>query len=101
MQLGGNSELEKKMNDGFNTASGRYCCNKNIWVVGNVNGEVSIPQAVGTVATVLAGEKKFELISGSFNTASGRYCCNLTTESRRKNALNVSIPQAVGTVATF
>ena len=35
---------------------------------------VSIPQAVGTVATFSLGHKPGEV--ASFNTASGRYCCN-------------------------
>ena len=63
---------------GFNTASGRYCCN----VIGmypsvvNIMDGVSIPQAVGTVAT-----------------------CNQCLGEGI--GFWVSIPQAVGTVATF
>ena len=63
---------------GFNTASGRYCCNDLEYSV--------LPM------TSAAG----------FNTASGRYCCNGPLK-KRVQALNtpaVSIPQAVGTVAT-
>ena len=39
-----------------------------------LEAQVSIPQAVGTVATLKTYCTQF-LISG-FNTASGRYCCN-------------------------
>ena len=38
--------------------------------------EVSIPQAVGTVATVKKAMAFKSYVAG-FNTASGRYCCNL------------------------
>ena len=61
---------------GFNTASGRYCCNAaRTSLVRLLIQKVSIPQAVGTVAT----NKRNGISSRygiSFNTASGRYCCN-------------------------
>ena len=61
----------------FNTASGRYCCNlKDAVNTYGINLKVSIPQAVGTVATYIPGVVKLDF---SY----------------------VSIPQAVGTVATF
>ena len=60
---------------------------------------VSIPQAVGTVATFKSDN--VEPIFKGFNTASGRYCCNLImTHADILELLLVSIPQAVGTVAT-
>ena len=85
--------------EGFNTASGKYCCNiiylKEIpkgssWVsipqaVSTVATtykisrniyaklEVSIPQAVSTVATY---QDCYGPDRGGFNTASGKYCCN-------------------------
>ena len=62
----------------FNTASGRCCCNSkmiSIWSTSNV--KVSIPQAVGAVAT--GSSYDFTKIINKF----------------------VSIPQAVGAVATY
>ena len=63
---------------GFNTASGRYCCNHIKTMPVKTGKIVSIPQAVGTVATVikLACGEVHVLSGDSFNTASGRYCCN-------------------------
>ena len=58
---------------------------------------VSIPQAVGAVATI-----NFLLaisLEICFNTASGRCCCNTLFNSPLKYYF-VSIPQAVGAVAT-
>ena len=60
---------------GFNTASGKYCCNVDKFgVVKDEDISVSIPQAVSTVAT------------------KGCRIC--------KRTWSVSIPQAVSTVAT-
>ena len=80
------------------TASGKHCCNgkrwSNIWSDRNVSipqavgtvatkellqqqrsEEVSIPQAVGTVATrPLTLHRQQDQCR--FNTASGRHCCN-------------------------
>ena len=63
---------------GFNTASGRCCCNvrKNL-------------------------EAKVDMSKKGFNTASGRCCCNLVVLPRVWGAYRyVSIPRAVGVVAT-
>ena len=86
----------------FNTASGRYCCNhQSIQTYIRFGSRVSIPQAVGTVATLLT---LLLMFSGPtrFNTASGRYCCNWFCEGYGLPFFfdTVSIPQAVGTVAT-
>ena len=61
---------------------------------------VSIPQAVGTVATILilAGLESNQWTC--FNTASGRHCCNDEYGNMVVPFVQVSIPQAVGTVAT-
>ena len=86
----------------FNTASGRCCCNgkdyENLYLgfdefqyrkrqallqlkmklvlIIIEKTLVSIPQAVGTVATC-SGSSVFKgLTGGCFNTASGRHCCN-------------------------
>ena len=60
---------------------------------------VSIPQAVGTIAMLLALLKK-NGIELCFNTASGRYYCNQKLTDNRSNIYClVSIPQAVGTIA--
>ena len=63
---------------------------------------VSIPQAVGVVATVNETVNS----NGStnylgFNTASGRCCCNTIINAVKALQLPVSIPQAVGVVATL
>ena len=61
---------------GFNTASGKCCCNDNM----------------------LIGD---QLPVQSFNTASGKCCCNGTSYvGQGIDALAVSIPQAVSAVAT-
>ena len=62
---------------------------------------VSIPQAVGVVATQISLTIDF-LKSFSFNTASGRCCCNVQLRKQIKLKVSgfVSIPQAVGVVAT-
>ena len=88
---------------GFNTASGRCCCNgaEDTEYIRAVTRKVSIPQAVGAVATDVFGvhmddgmhvsipqavgavatrtifPRRILLpIRPSFNTASGRCCCN-------------------------
>ena len=85
---------------GFNTASGKHCCNqlKVVSRLGLLN--VSIPQAVSTVATCESA-KVDDVLTG-FNTASGKHCCNLTgiLKSLQSKLGKVSIPQAVSTVAT-
>ena len=62
---------------------------------------VSIPQAVGVVATCLVKKEEI-LFLMCFNTASGRCCCNNSSiyTSTAERAFCVSIPQAVGVVAT-
>ena len=61
---------------------------------------VSIPQAVGAVATLYEKRSKYFHRTG-FNTASGRCCCNRREELKKARAFcAVSIPQAVGAVAT-
>ena len=73
--------IMKKLVVCFNTASGKYYCNiidggkkaKSFY-------EVSIPQAVSTIAI----SKNFESIDSaylSFNTASGKYYCNFAAKS--------------------
>ena len=41
--------------------------------------QVSIPQAVSTVATKQKLDASVGREISSFNTASGKYCCNVTT----------------------
>ena len=68
----------KKANTCFNTAGGRCCCN-NVKVLDTfMEGDcvVSIPQAVGVVATNLMAIVVLLQVRQSFNTASGRCCCN-------------------------
>ena len=87
-------------NYGFNTASGKYCCNKAKLSFPTLRTKVSIPQAVSTVATSQIC-LRIILPTVRFNTASGKYCCNLS--ALRNVYINeglVSIPQAVSTVAT-
>ena len=87
---------------GFNTASGRYCCNLyNCPIRGNWNVHVSIPQAVGTVATNLNFQK---IISGKSSLVSIPQAVGTVATGEyvffNKGLSAVSIPQAVGTVAT-
>ena len=71
-------DVQRIYGEGFNTASGRHCCNKRREELKKARAfcAVSIPQAVGTVATA----KRKEL--------------------NEHKVVVVSIPQAVGTVAT-
>ena len=87
--------------EGFNTASGRYCCNLERRLSYFLCCyAVSIPQAVGTVATRII-RPTIGTNCVCFNTASGRYCCNCLSLLGHCDILVVSIPQAVGTVATL
>ena len=62
---------------GFNTASGKHCCNEIIsYMREKIEVEVSIPQAVSTVATLQTIQELCINIAESFNTASGKHCCN-------------------------
>ena len=95
------SSLKKtvELNNCFNTASGRCCCNKSKPSASESTSiVVSIPQAVGAVATLKLIKKASFLYS--FNTASGRCCCNVNEYGIQLKKENVSIPQAVGAVAT-
>ena len=60
----------------FNTASGRCCCNVDNGEIVSLSGFVSIPQAVGAVATRDLESGMIKNVLG-FNTASGRCCCNM------------------------
>ena len=66
---------------GFNTASGRHCCNEARAERLEAMMAVSIPQAVGTVATELHLVANYLNKIASFNTASGRHCCNEYNET--------------------
>ena len=83
----------------FNTASGKYCCNLYMLNKGSTDISVSIPQAVSTVATDDV-HKTLAHLQSRFNTASGKYCCNMNRDRIIAKAILVSIPQAVSTVAT-
>ena len=61
---------------------------------------VSIPQAVSTVATINPDENNVYEVA-RFNTASGKHCCNVNTPNYVPGITKVSIPQAVSTVATL
>ena len=62
----------------FNTASGRCCCNSSYAdFIESVFVSVSIPQAVGAVATAVVLGAFYQPNENSFNTASGRYCCSI------------------------
>ena len=61
----------------FNTASGRYYCNgRDVIDAMKLIHSVSIPQAVGTIAMLMECVQYSEITSVGFNTASGRYYCN-------------------------
>ena len=60
----------------FNTASGKYYCNKISPSQTQYKGSnVSIPQAVSTIAMSIIFMSK-DNICICFNTASGKYYCN-------------------------
>ena len=62
---------------------------------------VSIPQAVGVVATKDGYGEDIKSATLCFNTAGGRCCCNATAVLGGATVyVAVSIPQAVGVVAT-
>ena len=99
LQLDGRLLLRRIAVCRFNTASGKYCCNSIILNSSLLKIEVSIPQAVSTVATYTNTDYNSWSITVSipqavstvatpngiatavalwlrFNTASGKYCCN-------------------------
>ena len=79
----------------FNTASGRYYCNKYNGEVVLVSTTVSIPQAVGTIAIMaVAGPEKNTFFC--FNTASGRYYCNVTNALGSGNKYSLGFNTASG-----
>ena len=95
-----NTIVDLAIISGFNTASGKYYCNKWFIYVHKADVyDVSIPQAVSTIAI---GEwKKIILFKYgfSFNTASGKYYCNTNNFFIMNSFPPVSIPQAVSTIA--
>ena len=63
--------------NGFNTASGKCCCNENVTSLEEgVVAIVSIPQAVSAVATTHVTVAGTSYVGQGFNTASGKCCCN-------------------------
>ena len=66
------------MDHSFNTASGRCCCNVLSFTKHTNMSEVSIPRAVGVVATAIK-LLFLTFVVKCFNTASGRCCCNLVS----------------------
>ena len=71
----------------FNTASGKYYCNHLIYYshIG-IDYEVSIPQAVSTIA-IAFNFNNAKVLSVGFNTASGKYYCNDTGVEGKEAAL--------------
>ena len=82
----------------FNTASGKYYCNLRLYALRIHLMQVSIPQAVSTIAIKKAVARTLSLLF-SFNTASGKYYCNKKIVTFTPTYLSVSIPQAVSTIA--
>ena len=83
----------------FNTASGKYYCNRKFleWFL-HIH-KVSIPQAVSTIA-ILKAEVEWDAEQTCFNTASGKYYCNFNVAIGCNTGYStVSIPQAVSTIA--
>ena len=72
--MSGDSDSRYLRGAGFNTASGKHCCN------------------LIDAGTIFSGL--------SFNTASGKHCCNIRRIGAGVGRSTVSIPQAVSTVAT-
>ena len=90
------------MKSSFNTASGRYCCNlcgtnTQFYKLKEI---VSIPQAVGTVATISIDVHGEGRIPVSIPQAVGTVA-TISIDVHGEGRIPVSIPQAVGTVATI
>ena len=95
-------ESEREKFEGFNTASGKYCCNDtNTTYLLPIACSVSIPQAVSTVATdeqiAHICERRFYVSIPQAVSTVATVLTYLTVSLLRSN---VSIPQAVSTVAT-
>ena len=87
--------------EGFNTASGKYCCNI-IYLKEIPKGSswVSIPQAVSTVATTYKISRNiYAKLEVSIPQAVSTVATYHISQSLHDNH-QVSIPQAVSTVAT-
>ena len=89
------------MSQCFNTASGRYCCNSIEDFTKSLVKDicVSIPQAVGTVATRLKSLQHAQVTVVSIPQAVGTVATTVYADIDLEDNI-VSIPQAVGTVAT-
>ena len=70
-------ESEREKFEGFNTASGKYCCNVNNTVTLVVRDVTCFNTASGKYCCNDASDKQTLLVVARFNTASGKYCCNL------------------------
>ena len=66
----------------FNTASGKHYCNRKPREVAmTTTTDVSIPQAVSTIATLVRLMHMLKHWKLCFNTASGKHYCNDITET--------------------
>ena len=65
----------------FNTASGKHYCNRRLASCGFLDSQVSIPQAVSTIAIWRAGKFVYKNTK-RFNTASGKHYCNSMENTR-------------------
>ena len=84
----------------FNTASGKYCCNWDIYSLKTGN-DTSFNTASGKYCCNLMALQNLDSMT-CFNTASGKYCCNKYELRQYTYRIGgVSIPQAVSTVATI
>ena len=85
----------------FNTASGRYCCNAQKLNTYIGLFAVSIPQAVGTVATLSSFSLMAEKMTQGFQYRKRQVLLqHIQLQYNSETISSVSIPQAVGTVAT-
>ena len=91
-------ELHLASTDGFNTASGKYCC--NLISISSADVIKSFNTASGKYCCNQLLLQTSVGLCSRFNTASGKYCCNIKSLGIDSGLYQVSIPQAVSTVAT-
>ena len=70
-------DIYENIYGGFNTASGKYCCNHGKILALKMSQYLSFNTASGKYCcNLLTMPKEVIFMAKSFNTASGKYCCN-------------------------
>ena len=92
---------QNRLKGGFNTASGKHCCNggsQGLFELAML--EDGFNTASGKHCCNISDVLYRDIMVPSFNTASGKHCCNAHISDNFRVSMFVSIPQAVSTVAT-